>query len=290
MSKIGLICDATVPKGMLAKITIKEDIDNDNKFENEATQVLKDGKYIYELDGFQGDRDNTWNHSLTLGRDPDGPNLSPTRDNPQPPGISRFQIIVSGPPESNEVDPKAVVHKFSEMDFFLCKMKTGESEGFRYYLGGFLNAAYSIDDMLRNMSETEWSDWADTQGKIDLHEMLINSRHQSVHLGSPARGSLKPPLGHSLAYDFGDSAEDSKINRTYFFDDVPISVINEFVPENERIEIADKSKSMRDSPFARIVPAASICQVYLSMVQDYITDWIDELDGDNFSYDLHSLK
>ncbi len=94
------------------------------------------------------------------------------------------------------------------------------------------------------------------KGIIDLHEMLINSRHQSVHLGSPVRGSLKPPLGHSLAYDFGDSAEDSKINRTYFFDDVPISVINEFVPENERIEIADKSKSMRDSPFARIVPAA----------------------------------
>ena len=37
----------------MAKIAVREDIDGDGEFENEATQKLKDGKYVYELEGFR---------------------------------------------------------------------------------------------------------------------------------------------------------------------------------------------------------------------------------------------
>lgn len=279
MSKIGLVCEATVPKGMLIEITVQEDIDGDGDIENEATAEIKDGKHIYELEGFQAERDNTWSHELTMGRDPDGPNLSPTRDDPQPPKISKFQLIVSGPTKSNNVDPKAVAAKFSESDYFLYQMQNCGPEAFRYNLSGFINAIYSIDEMI----DKDWSDWANKKAESDLHDMLVNIRNQSVHLRKPSKGSLKPPLGHSITYDFGNSLE-----RAYYLHDVPMSVIQEYVPEGDRITPAGDI-SIEDSPNARIVPVRPVCEVYFGLLQNRIIDWIENLNNANFSYDLEEL-
>ncbi len=286
MSKIGLIAEASVPRGMMVEITIEEDIDGDGNFENSESQRLKDGEYVYELDGFDGSLENDFSHKLSMGRDPEGPSLSPTRDNPQPPSLSNFSVIIAGPAKSNELDPKAAVHKVSECDYFLYRIKNCNPEEYRYNLNGFLSAAYSVDEII----DTDWSEWADSDAEADLHDLIIENRNQSTHLRKPARGSLRPPLSPSFEYDFGTSEGESTVRHGYSFVGVPATVIREFVPDQDRLEIGNEGLSMEDSPYARIVPATEICEVYYRLLQERVRDWVDNLDNSDFRYDLESLK
>ena len=111
MAKIGLICEATVPPGMMASVTIGEDTDGDGNYEYEDTQKLKDGTYIYVLEGFEGSEESNWGNKIGLGRDDENYDYT-INDDPEPPGISSIQLILPGGPESGELDPNAIIWKF----------------------------------------------------------------------------------------------------------------------------------------------------------------------------------
>jgi hypothetical protein len=202
MAKIGLICEATVPPGMMASVTIAEDTDVDGNYEYEDTQKLKDGTYIYVLEGFEGSEESNWGNRIGLGRDDENYDYT-INDDPEPPGISSIQLILPGVPESGELDPNAIIWKFREVDYFFSRMENGASENIPFNLGGYLSAIYSIDEVI----PANWDDWAATEGQIELHNLILELRHQHTHLRKPARGSIKPPVTQSIKWDFGDPSK-----------------------------------------------------------------------------------
>lgn len=277
MPKVGLICDATVPPGMEASVTIREDIDHDGNWENEATQKLRDGTYVYVLNGFEVSEESNWSNQVSLGRDDENYNYT-IRDDPEPPSISSIQLVLNGGSESSDLDPNAIIWKFREVDYFLSQMKRKESDSLPFNLGGFLNSVYSIDEVI----PTGWEEWADTEGQIQLHRLMMELRHQYVHLRKPSRGSIKPPLTQTVKWDFGHP---SGIIRGQYIFDVHPSIIEEYVEQNDVIEPASQDKKLRDSPYARIVPVIPVCQIYIRLLFQFLSDWFDQLDEGE--YDIH---
>ena len=256
MTEIGLICEATVPLGMMASVTIREDVDRDGDYEYETAQELRDGTFVYVLDSFEASEESSWSSSVQMGRDDENYNYT-TADDPEPPSISTIQLILPGGPESGELDPNAIIWKFRELDHFLTRMAEGQSDHLPFNLGGYLNAIYSIDEVTR----IDWEEWADTEAQIRLHRLMKELRHQHVHLKKPSRGSIKPPLTQSVKWDFG---EPSRVVRGQYIFDVHPSIIEEYVPPEELIEPDDKA--IDDSPFTRIVPVVPICQIYTKLL------------------------
>ena len=105
MTKIGLICEAGVPPGMMASVTIKEDVDRDGEYEYESTQELRDGTFVYVLDGFDGSEESSWGREISLGRDDENYNYT-ISDDPDPPSISYIQLILPGGALSSSAPPR----------------------------------------------------------------------------------------------------------------------------------------------------------------------------------------
>lgn len=281
MAEIGLIAEATVPQGMMASVTIGEDVDGDGDYEHEVTQPLRDGKFVYVLEGFGVHEESNWGGNIALGRDDENYNYT-IADNPDPPAISSFQIILPGGPESGELDPNAILWKFREVDYFFNQMKNGDHNNLPFNLGGYLNAIYSINEVI----PFEWDDWSDTQAQTELHKLILNLRHQHVHLGKPARGSIKPPLTQSIKWDFGDP---SKIVRGEYIFDVHPSIIEEYVQPEDLIQPADQDKNVNGSPFARIVPVVPICEIYTTLLFSFLSDWFDNMDSSEYEFHVKAL-
>ena len=281
MAEIGLICEATVPPGMMASVTISEDVNGDGDPEFEATQRLRDGTFVYVLEGFEASEESSWGSGISMGRDDETYNYT-TADDPDPPAVSSIQIILPGGPESGELDPNAIIWKFREVDYFFDQLNRGQNDQLPFNLGGYLNAIYSIDEVI----PVKWEVWADTEGQIELHNLMLDLRHQHVHLRRPARGSIKPPLTQSLKWDFG---EPSKIVRGQYIFDVHPTIIEEYVPPEDLIEPADQDKTVKDSAFARIVPIVPICRIYTRLLFQFLSDWFDDLDSSNYDFHIKSL-
>jgi len=281
MAEIGLICDATVPPGMKVTVTIREENESDSDYKNQATQDLRDGTFVYILEGFEASEESSWSNEIELGRDDENYNYT-IADDPDPPSISSIQIILPGGPESGALDPNAIIWKFREVDFFFNQMESGPRDDLPFNLGGYLNAIYSIDDVI----PVDWDEWADTEGQIELHRLMMKLRNQHVHLRKPARGSIKPPLTQSVKWDFGDP---SKVVRGEFIFDVHPSIIDEYVPPEDVIEPASQGETVDDSPFARIVPIVPICRIYTRLLFQFIADWFDEMDASEYDVHVKSL-
>jgi len=281
MTKIGLICEAGVPPGMMASVTIKEDVDRDGEYEYESTQELRDGTFVYVLDGFDGSEESSWGREIGLGRDDENYDYT-IADDPDPPSISYIQLILPGGPESNELDPNAILWKFREVDYFFNQMEQGQQDRLPFHLGGYLNAIYSIHDVM----PVDWDEWADTEAQIHLRELMRKLRNQHVHLRKPSRGSIKPPLTQSIKLDFGSPSRE--VRGEYIFDVHP-SIIEEYVSSEELIEPADLNDSVNDSTFARIVPVVPICRIYTRLLFQFLSDWFDNMDSSEYDFHIKSL-
>jgi hypothetical protein len=281
MTDIGLICEAEIPEGMFVEVKVRQDVDGDGEYENTRVQPLKDGKYIYRLEGFQGDQGNQYSTEINLGRDRDV-SLSPTRDNPQPPSVKAPELILIGPPESNETDPREVLSKFQEAHFFLTEMKSAGMKNHQYYLSAFLGALYSIDDLLKQRWKT-WEEWTDSEASADLHDYMMDNRHDAVHLTRSTRGPSQAVSGQSINWEFGGSDEPSRIENSYIFTAVPKSVLKQYVREEDLIPIAEVDSTIGDSPATRILPSIPLCDFYLGLVKERISDWARDLDEDTLS-------
>lgn len=268
MAEIGLICEASVPEGSTVEIEVKEDTDGDGKFENSNSQMLQDGTYKYLLEGFTGNRESRYATEIHLER----------KSVEQNPAVSSIELIVPGSSDTTVTNPKTIIDKHQEAFFFYQQFHTGDESAFRYYLSGFLSAAFSIDELLRNESEFGFSEWANTDAEIDLHKFMMDNRHSTVHLVKPDRGNFRPPVGHSQRLDFGPSEEKSEVRVTHFFTGIPESVVTELVPDSDQVELADNTLNQPHSPIVRSAPVESLCGIYLGLLRDRLEDWLNSLD------------
>lgn len=281
MAEIGLICNASVPPGMMVSVTIQEDVDNDGDYEHEVTQRLQDGTFVYVLEGFETSEESSWGSKVEMGRDDENYDYT-IDDEPNPPRISSIKIILPGGPESGDLDPNAIIWKFREVDYFYNLMEEGPHDHLPFHLGGYLNAIYSIHEVL----PIDWHDWAETEPEIELHKLMLKLRHQHVHLRKPSRGSIKPPLTQSIKWDFGDP---SKVVRGEYIFDVSPSIIEEYVQLEDLIEPADQNKTVNDSRFARIVPVVPLCEIYTTLLFNFLSDWFDNMDSSEYKFHVNSL-
>ena len=281
MTDVGLICEAEIPEGMFVEVEVREDVDDDGEYENMQVQPLKDGKYTYRLEGFDGNQGNQYSTKIMLGRDSDV-SLSPTRDNPQPPSVKAPELVIIGPSESNETDPRDVLSKFQEAHFFLTEMKSEGMKNQQYYLSAFLGALYSIDDLLKRRWK-KWEEWADSKASADLHYYMMDNRHNTVHLTKSTRGPSQAVSGQSINWEFGGSDKPSRIENSYIFTGVPKSVLKKYVREEDLIPIADANSTIGDSPATRVLPSIPLCDFYLGLVKERISDWARDLDEETLS-------
>lgn len=281
MTDIGLICEAKIPEGMFVEVEVREDIDNDGEYENMRVQPLKDGKYIYRLEGFDGSEGNSYSTEISLGQERNT-SLNPARDNPQPPKVKAPELVIIGPSESNDTDPREILNKFQEAHFFLTKMKSEGAENHQYYLSAFLGALYAIDNLLSERW-LKWSEWSDSEASADLHEYMMESRHDTVHLTRPSRGASKPAGGQSINWEFGGADEKSRIENSFIFTGVPASVLEAYVLEEDRIPLANTDATIGESPATRVIPTAPLCDFYLGLVKERISDWAKTLDEETLS-------
>lgn len=267
MSEIGLICEARVPEGSTVEVEVREDVNGDGEVVRTSTQALQDGTYKYILTGFEANRNSRFETEIHFTRE----------STEQNPSVLSIELIIPGVSDTSVSDPRTVLDKHREASFFLQQMKSGEEGAFRYYLSGFLSAAYSIDELIDKKSKFGFRDWAESEGELDLHNFLMENRNASVHLLRPAHGTLRPGVGHVQRLDFGASEEESTIKMDYLFTRVPRSVLD-ILPDDDSIELAEDATGREESPVVRSVPAISLCELYETLMLNRLEEWLESSD------------
>jgi len=277
MGKLEIVCTAQIPEGSSIELEVSEDVDGDGLYENEVTQSLRDGKHKYIIDKLEGSRDNGFQTGINIERSETG----------STPSVSDIRLSRPGKTEKS-LSEKSIYDMGKQAEFYCDKIHHSTLPETRYYLNGFLNSIYSMDEILgsKDLGFIDWiSKYPETETEQELHDYMMKVRGWTTHLGVHADSSLRPPLGHASIIDFGIEGEEtgpkeSKIEagvqkEILQFVKVPEEVVewiesSEDFPEVDSIEsvIGDKQAEQR------ALPVHVLCDAYLMLV----ASWIGEIE------------
>ena len=154
------------------------------------------------------------------------------------------------------ITPDAPARKLREATFFLSHMKAREGdsrldrhEEFGFFLSAFLNAAYSVQEVLRKKYQSGWQREAQSWRaglETDLRTLvaaLQEERRITVHRGhnATAPGSVQVPALHHYASRSPPWAYD----------------------ECASVEVTNYSLELE----GRLVPAIDVCEQYIAALQ-----------------------
>jgi len=276
MGKLEFVITANIPDGASAEVEILEDIDEDGEFENTSRITLQDGRNKYIIDGMEGSRDNRYATRIHRQREDGSSNIS----------VSNPRLSRPGKTETSFSD-KSIFDKASQAKFFLDRIHESSPPESRYHLNGFLNAVYSIDEILQSKN-VAFDDWAesfdDPAARKALHKFMMDARHSSTHLGIHSNSELRPALGHSSLIQFRSVGNDEGeatgiegevIEDQFTFVKVPDEILDDIEssdawPEIEPIDavIGDQQAEQQS------VPVSVLCEIYYTQ----LAQWIRELE------------
>lgn len=276
MGKFEFVITAEIPDGSSIEIEFLEDIDGDGEFENCSLVPLQEGRNKYIVDGLDGSRDNRYATHIHLQREDVSSNPSVSNPRMSRPGKT-----------GNSLSEKSIHDKASQAKFFLDRIHESSPPESRYHLNGFLNAVYSIKDILspKNIGFDDWAASFENPGPmVALHDYMMEARRSTTHLGVHSDSEFRPPVGHTTLLHFGEVGdEESGETRVQgeireeqlTFVKVPEEVLaqiesSETWPDIEPIDavIGDKQAEQRS------VPISILCEIYFNQV----ASWISELE------------
>jgi hypothetical protein len=276
MGKIGLVTSASVPEETSIDITVFEDTEGDGSPNNSTTKSIHDGLNKYALTGFDAGRGNQywWKVELDTENLEKGPVLG---------GVGLE--LIPGSETGTGVEPASVKSKLKEAQFFFEKLsKATNEEELRYYLSGYLSSIYSVDEILRDVYE--FQSWSDKKCELELHEYLIEKRHDSIHLGRSTYGSLQPQVDDRIAEDVSFEVDEETSSKQSLIEDkhlsrVPKSVWLEYKSDEaiRRINIGGSFEEISEVERWRSLPMDNVVRNHLNLVSSWIDDWLRTKEG-----------
>jgi len=275
MGKLEFVITAEIPDGSSAEVEILEDTDGDGEFENTSRLTLRDGRNKYIVDGLEGGQDNRYTSRIHLQQEDSTLGVS----------VSNPRLSRPGKTEAS-LSEKSIFDKASQAKFFLDRIHESSPPESRYHLNGFLNAVYSIDEILRSKN-IAFDDWAesfdDPVARKALHKFMMDARRAATHLGVHSDSELRPAVGHSSLMHFRDAGDEEDepliegevIEEQLSFVKVPDEILEEIESSDTWPEIEPINAIIGDQQAAqRSVPVSILCEIYYTQV----AQWIRELE------------
>lgn len=271
MAQIGLITVASVPDETSVRVTVNEDVTGDGSVDNKQSQTIHDGRRKYALSGFDCSRGNRVWVELNLRTD----------DIEKTPAVKAVGLdVVTKQETGSGPHPTSLEEKLQESHFFYEQITESEDEmGIRYNLSAYLNATYSIHEVLDDNGEYSVDSWSDCEYEQDLLEYMREQRTDTVHVGRQTSGHRQPPVEERLGNldestnSKGDSP--SELTDGLYFPRVRKSIWSQHSSEYdiERVYVDGEFKPVAEIERWRSVSAEKLARAHLQVITSWVEDW-----------------